>query len=136
MQHKEKNMPAPRKSTPPSHVEDLGALVVARQLTPARKNLFGLDFAVRRDLSAEEYVAYWRTVSEGQDAASLAMLLTEPAVADQLNAQLNVLPREHMNIILARIMRTAGVLTRTAADENQGAEDEAADGQGGRSASS
>ncbi|ATE56144.1 hypothetical protein GCM10010428_49690 [Actinosynnema pretiosum subsp. pretiosum] len=128
-------MPATRKSAQPADVEDLGALVVARQLTPAPKRLFGLDFAVRRDLTPEEYVEYWHTVSKGQDAASLAMLLTEPALAEQLNAQLDVLPREHMNVILARIMRTAGVLTRTPADEDQDAA-EGVDEQGGRSASS
>jgi hypothetical protein len=111
--------------------EDLGALVVARSLSPAPKTLFGLDFSVRRDLTADEYVAYWESVNAGESVASLGMLLTQPSLAATLNAKLNLMPREHMNKVLARIMRTAGVLDRTPEDDRADDDREHADEDGG-----
>lgn len=98
-------------------VLDLDALLAARSLRPKRVKLMGETYTVRRDLGSEQVVEYFKLVHQGKNLEALAMIVGGEDEAKRMNAALDPLPQEHINTVLNRIMRVAGLLRRDPADE-------------------
>lgn len=78
-------------------------------LSPKAVKIGGKIYLVRRDLTGPEIQQYWNLVRAQNDAEALA-LLVGPEDGATLNAVLDALPQAKMQLIVKRIMQSAGLL--------------------------
>lgn len=96
---------------------DLDELIVQRSLEPIQVRVFGRTWTVRRDYSAADVMAYWRT-SDTDQTTALAMIVGDQDAAD-LNEAINALPTEMATQPLRRLLQIAGLLQRREGDDQE-----------------
>src|SRR5688500_14568144 len=94
------------------NILDLDSLLAGRLLKPKPVKLKGYTYQVRTDLTGPQVAEYFKLVNNGEDVQALTMLVGA-ASAKKLNAVLEALPREHMNLAVQEIMLAAGVVNGT-----------------------
>lgn len=99
----------------PTEAFDFDTLFAARSLAPKPAKLMGVEFTVRRDLTPEEVIEYWRLMRQSQVLDATALLVGEQD-AVRLDDVLSALPAEHIRTFMDRLQRIAGVLPRTTED--------------------
>lgn len=91
-----------------NEVIDLDALLASRSLDPVPVKLGGKTYMVRRDLTGTEAAQYYTLINEGKDVDALALLVSNAPV--MLNKALEKLPRQHMILVVQKMMEAAGLL--------------------------
>jgi hypothetical protein len=92
---------------------DLDALLAKRVLAPKPVKLAGKTYMVRTDLTGAEVTKYFELANEKKDVEGLALLLVGGKGAKEINALLEKLPREHMNIVVRELMVAAQIVIGT-----------------------
>jgi hypothetical protein len=92
---------------------DLDALLASRVLSPKPVKLAGKTYMVRTDLTGAETAKYFKLANDKKDVEAIALLLVDGQGAKEINALLDKLPREHMNIVLRELMLAAQVAVGT-----------------------
>src|SRR5687768_3167017 len=105
-------MPGTRNNTKPTEgtLLDLDALMAKRVLAPKPVKLVGETYHVRTDLTGAEVTEYFRLANAKKDVEAIALLLVNGEGAAEINAVLETLPREHMNLVVQELMVAAGVV--------------------------
>lgn len=91
-----------------TQVVDLDALLATRELTPVPVKLGGKTYMVRRDLTGTEAAEFFKLSQDGKDVDALAILVTNAPV--MLNKTLEKLPRQHMVLVVQKMMEAAGLI--------------------------
>jgi hypothetical protein len=93
-----------------NEVLDLDQLLAERELTPVPVKLGGKNYMVRRDLTSAEVAEFYKLCNEGKDVDALAVLVANAPV--MLNKALEKLPRQHMILVLQKMMEAAGLIPK------------------------
>lgn len=101
------------------NILDLDSLLATRLLKPKPVKLKGHTYQVRTDLTGPQVAQYFKLVNNSEDVKALTMLVGA-AAAKKLNAVLQDLPCEHMNLAVQEIMLAAGIVNGTSQAESEG----------------
>jgi hypothetical protein len=104
-------------------VLDLDALISKRVLAPKPVRLAGKTYMVRTNLTGTEVTDYYKLAGDKRDTEALALLVGDDAA--ELNALLETLPREHMNIVVRELMVASGIVIGVSATEEEAGESKA-----------
>lgn len=119
-------MPGTRNNiTPIENILDLDALLAKRVLAPKPVKLAGKTYMVRTDLTGSEVGRYFQLANDKKDVEALALLLVDGKGAKEINALLETLPRDHMNIVVRELMVAAQIVNGVTATEDETGEFEA-----------
>lgn len=92
------------------NILNLDAELDALDLSPVPMQIGGKVYLVRRDLTGSEINQYWELARAQKDVEALAVLVGAEDGAT-LSAVLDALPHQKMQLVLKRVMITAGLLT-------------------------
>ncbi|MEV6897447.1 hypothetical protein [Amycolatopsis sp. NPDC051372] len=92
----------------PANILDIDALLVERSTDPVVARLGGRDWTIRRDLTAEEVIDFWK-LSDTETAKSWALLLGSETDGQELHDTLTALPAPVYVNVSRQIIRAAGL---------------------------
>jgi hypothetical protein len=97
------------QGAPRDGIIDIDAMLIQRSTDPVIIRLGGREWLIRRDLTAEEVVNFWKLSDSNESVAAWALLTGDDESAQDLHATITPLPAEIFVNVSRQIIRAAGL---------------------------